>query len=271
MKSEKGFTLIELLVVIAIIGILSTIVLFSINTARARARDSARISNVKQVQNALEMYYSENGSYPISAGGNWAGSGADYGTLGITGVNGYIPNLAPTYIAELPVDPKQTASKGYIYKSDGFDYFFMAHGTAEGNVPTSFQRPSAPTSSDIAVYTPGFADSTIVDAGEEGTIPAVTTPTATDITHFTAVLGANITSLGIPASILSRGVCLGTSANPTTNCSPEGGVSTGTFTYARNGLTPTTTYHYRGYATNATGTGYSPDAIFITTGDFSAP
>ncbi len=61
MKFKNGFTLIELLVVIAIIGVLSTVVLASLNTARARARDSARISNIKQVQSALAMYHSENG------------------------------------------------------------------------------------------------------------------------------------------------------------------------------------------------------------------
>ena len=63
-KNKKGFTLIELLVVIAIIGILATIVLVSLNTARQKARDARRISDLRQVQLALQMYYDSNSAYP---------------------------------------------------------------------------------------------------------------------------------------------------------------------------------------------------------------
>ncbi|MDO8552393.1 MAG: type II secretion system protein [bacterium] len=63
---QKGFTLIELLVVIAIIGILSSVVLSSLNTARAKGRDARRISDVKQLQLALELYYDSTGSYPAA-------------------------------------------------------------------------------------------------------------------------------------------------------------------------------------------------------------
>ena len=62
---KKGFTLIELLMVIAIIGILSSVVLASINSTRAKARDANRISDMKQIQIALELYRETNGSYPI--------------------------------------------------------------------------------------------------------------------------------------------------------------------------------------------------------------
>lgn len=68
-KNNKGFTLIELLVVIAIIGILATIVLVSLNSARSKARDTQRVADLRQVQTALEMYYDSNGagSYPATA------------------------------------------------------------------------------------------------------------------------------------------------------------------------------------------------------------
>ena len=66
MKNKKGFTLIELLVVIAIIGLLSTLSVLALNGARARARDAKRISDIKQIQTALEMYYNENNVYPAS-------------------------------------------------------------------------------------------------------------------------------------------------------------------------------------------------------------
>ncbi len=64
---NKGFTLVELLVVIAIIGILSSVVIASMNSARIRARDARRVSDIKQIQLALEMYYNVNSYYPIAA------------------------------------------------------------------------------------------------------------------------------------------------------------------------------------------------------------
>jgi prepilin-type N-terminal cleavage/methylation domain-containing protein len=52
---SKGFTLIELLVVIAIIGILSSVVLASLNSARAKGRDSRRVSDLKQIANQVAL------------------------------------------------------------------------------------------------------------------------------------------------------------------------------------------------------------------------
>lgn len=61
----KGFTLIELLVVVAIIGVLASVVFSSLNNARIKTRDSSRMATVKQIQNALELYITDNGSYPL--------------------------------------------------------------------------------------------------------------------------------------------------------------------------------------------------------------
>ena len=66
-NNKKGFTIIELLIVIAIIGLLATISIVSLNGARLKGRDAARLGNIKQIQTALEMYYNDQGSYPVSA------------------------------------------------------------------------------------------------------------------------------------------------------------------------------------------------------------
>lgn len=65
-ESSKGFTLIELLVVVAIIGLLASIILSSLNVARQKGRDARRIADLKEVQTALELYYSNHNGYPVS-------------------------------------------------------------------------------------------------------------------------------------------------------------------------------------------------------------
>lgn len=64
-KNNRGFTLIELLVVIAIIGMLSSMVLASLNVARKKAHDSRRISDFENVQLAMNLYYDKYGDYPV--------------------------------------------------------------------------------------------------------------------------------------------------------------------------------------------------------------
>ncbi len=64
MKNNRGFTLIELLVVIAVIGILASVVLASLNSARGKARDAARQAGLVETQKALELYYDSYGRYP---------------------------------------------------------------------------------------------------------------------------------------------------------------------------------------------------------------
>ena len=146
-NSEYGFTLIELLVVISIIGLLASVILVSLNGARVKGRDVKRLSDLKQIQTALELYYSDNNHYPItSCSGNpqspawngfdsvnaWAGYG-DCATVGgpVTSPN-ITASLSP-YIKGAS-DPRLVppADSGYLYRSDnGTDYKVMAYRTPE--------------------------------------------------------------------------------------------------------------------------------------------
>ena len=157
-SKSKGFTLIELLVVIAIIGLLSSVVLASLETARAKSRDASRFSSLISIRNALELFRSDNKAYP-STGGNWFGNCSDYKSYGLTGPSGYIPNLAPKYISILPKEVKPVSTYGcYLYNSNGTEYMFLAYHTIEGVSPSTFIRPSEPGQTDeAAVYTSGGA------------------------------------------------------------------------------------------------------------------
>lgn len=94
--------------------------------------------------------------------------------------------------------------------------------------------------------------------------PSISSPAHSSVSLTSATLGATITSAGIPSSITERGTCWGTSGSPTTNCAAEGGTSVSAFSHSRGGLSPSTTYYYRGYAKNASGTTYSADGSFTT-------
>jgi len=104
---KKGFTLIELLVVIAIIGVLASIVIASLSGAKASARDSKRISDIKNIQLALALYYNDNLKYPTDI---YASSGS----------------LAPNYMSVVPCDPKSTGS------SCSSPYFYQAYNASAG-------------------------------------------------------------------------------------------------------------------------------------------
>ena len=99
-KNTKGFTLIELLVVIAIIGLLATLAVVALNNARAKSRDARRISDIKQIQTALEMYYNDASAYPTALGTQIA-----------TGSN--------TFMVSVPSDPQNTGSYVYTYSGGG--------------------------------------------------------------------------------------------------------------------------------------------------------
>jgi prepilin-type N-terminal cleavage/methylation domain-containing protein len=88
-RSHKGFTLIELLVVVSIIGMLSSVVLASLSTARTKANDSKIRSMLVNIRTAAEFYYSTNNSYgPIidgtQAAGTTVGGGCASGMFGDT-------------------------------------------------------------------------------------------------------------------------------------------------------------------------------------------
>ena len=118
-----GFTLIELLMVIAIIGTLSSIVLASLNTARMNARDARRLSDINQIQTALELYYDDNNETypgPVSSWGeggcSWDSSGRDTDSDGVYWLE---PLQSSGYMPVMPVDPLNTGDCG----SPSYAYF----------------------------------------------------------------------------------------------------------------------------------------------------
>lgn len=121
MKNKKGFTLVELLVVIAIIGLLSTLAVVALGSARSKARDARRISDIKQIQTALELYFADQGAYPVAATPGVVLGGASAGALCDSGF-----------------EANQSACTGSVYM---------------GQIPANFDQPA-----DVADYTYISAD-----------------------------------------------------------------------------------------------------------------
>lgn len=110
-QHQSGFTLIELIVVMAIIGILASVVMVNFIGVRARSRDGVRKSDLSQIRNALEIYRSDVGTYPLSLKN--CGSPLTY-----TDLNGNVV----TYMQKIPCDPLNNNSYFYSADSEGLTY-----------------------------------------------------------------------------------------------------------------------------------------------------
>ena len=110
---SRGFTLLELLVVIAIVALLATIAFAALDNARIKARDVTRLSDMRVVRQALELYYDDFSKYPgpVSLWGEntacsgWDSSGVDDNSNGKFWLE---PLSDLGYIIDVPVDPINT-------------------------------------------------------------------------------------------------------------------------------------------------------------------
>jgi type IV pilus assembly protein PilA len=130
-KLSKGFTLIELLVVIAIIGILSSVVLASMNSARKKSRDSRRMQDLKGLATALELSFDQAGAYPISAT-TAAAAARVVPTSGTSVLNALVTG---SFLSQLQDDPLPT-SNNYYYISDSAGTSYCLGAKIEGTAPT---------------------------------------------------------------------------------------------------------------------------------------
>jgi prepilin-type N-terminal cleavage/methylation domain-containing protein len=180
----KGFTLIELLVVIAIIGILSSVVLASLATARAKSRDAKRVSDIGQIQLGLELQFDANQSYPQT--NQVAGSASADGGVQLLVNNGFIPTL--------PVPPPGLVSK-YQYR-----------GLLAATLPAVAGQECSAVNAVCIFYFLGAllerTDSTVLQNDADASLVAVTGPYA--LTGAAAAIGGPMTGLGWP-TVAGRG------------------------------------------------------------------
>lgn len=121
-----GFTIVELLIVIVVIAILAAITIVAFNGIQDRARDSQRVSDIKAITKALEMYYLDNDRYPAGSGSTtpfntyWSTT-ADSGWANLRAA------LVPKYMSELPSDPAATSGIDFRSNTSGWGYAYYAN------------------------------------------------------------------------------------------------------------------------------------------------
>ncbi len=111
-KTKKGFTLIELLVVIAIIGLLATLSIIALNSAQAKARDVKRLSDVREIRTALEMYFASENKYPAA---------------GLT-TGGEITDGTAVFMREYPKPPTPVDGTSCDNATGAMEYVYQVNG-----------------------------------------------------------------------------------------------------------------------------------------------
>ena len=141
------------------------------------------------------------------------------------------------------------ACSGQLSPTSGTSTVFTAATAGTGTITADHTTATDDTTGNITI---------------NAVLPAVTTTAVTSVTASTASTGGEVTETG-GAAITARGVCWGTSANPTTAGShTTEGTGDGSFTSSLSGLSSATEYHVRAYAVNEIGTAYGEERSFTT-------
>lgn len=108
---RKGLTLIELMITIALFTLLTALILASVSYAKSKARDSRRMGDLKQISNALNLYYSTHNNFPI------------YNNIILNGTDGLTNDLTNEEFLPAPIIDPGSPSFDYRYNSsNGLDY-----------------------------------------------------------------------------------------------------------------------------------------------------
>lgn len=134
-KTTSGFTIVELLIVIVVVAILAAITVVAYNGIQERARFSSMRSDIATLNKSIQLYYADNGTYPVTPTTGTGCSGSWCGFDQTTGDN-FIPGLVPKYINSTPQLPAANhGNDTYLYRSpSGTDYKLIRLYSVGGNL-----------------------------------------------------------------------------------------------------------------------------------------
>lgn len=152
----KGMSKIEVLVVLLVMGVMGLVAGLAVSTARERTRDATRLAHVRELQDALESYFTDHGAYPINAEATPLGQSV---TLCLSD-DGFACTIAPddAYLDRVPAPPtaglKGRSSCGdvdnaYCYTSDGEGYTLQFELEAKNRYLDLQKGANCATSTDL--------------------------------------------------------------------------------------------------------------------------
>ncbi len=248
----------------------SSIAGLTLNTTyyvRAYATNSVGTSYGEERSFTAEANVPSSGSYSITTCDEWiydcGGSSAGYSNYCDGSIIIHPDASASVVIDEGTYNVENNWDKIYVYDGEGTAGALLATLTNSGAITTPIASTTGSLTirftSDESVTRDGFAFHILC-----ANLPSVTTAPVLNITANSAACGGNVTSDG-GANVTARGVCWSTSHNPTIAGShTTDGSGLGGFSSNITGLTPSTTYYVRAYATNALGTSYGEEKQFRT-------
>ena len=137
MKRAYGFTIVELLIVIVVIAILAGLSYVGYTNIQAKARDSTRLGDIAQITKALELYYIDNGEYPVGHCGQSSPRSTPpcpspkkinnaWSTTSDGSWNVVESALVPRYISEMPKSFATTDTDPAVFGGYSYDYVRFA-------------------------------------------------------------------------------------------------------------------------------------------------
>lgn len=119
-RVSPAFTLLELLIVIFIIAIISTLAYVSLESARAKGRDTRRLADIHNIRQALELYKDTEGGYPEQL------PAPQQPFIGLSG---------RSYLAPMPSDPR--TRQPYVYSSSATSGYRLIFNLEKGGLDYS--------------------------------------------------------------------------------------------------------------------------------------
>lgn len=121
LKIKRGFTLIEMLVVVSLIGVLTTLVAANLNSARERARDTQRKSDLRNLETSLRLFYQDYQKFPDASSGVIVGCGTGGGSACPSSDGSWTAD-SNVYMSKFPGDPLPDQTYKYSVGSDNETY-----------------------------------------------------------------------------------------------------------------------------------------------------
>lgn len=148
LRLQKGFTIVELVVVVAVMALLVSLFMTNYLVSLERGRDAKRLKDMKEIENALQLYWADYGTYPNPT---TAGSGSLAGWE-VSSKPDFMEYLIPTYMTRVPLDPLNTTDFATINmfftprpkdRNFFYNYYFYNWDTAGQHYGCKWRGPFA--------------------------------------------------------------------------------------------------------------------------------